>query len=245
MKNELRTFIDTFEEYLCEEYLKENDANSLTEGPFDLFKKKALTPEQDAYAKALRAGMDKAQFVSADYRAGLEKTFFNTIGSLQHQAHRLWTNCYLVVCPMLEEDGATLSKASGAAAGSFSNAIDKATDLAMTNYNSGKVKAYKKVFGDLSMPIVFCVKPDEVVSPEFGKYLQGCANLPKMQDLGTAFGTSLADAIIIGAYDMGAKEGKEFIMPVRIRELFCNGLGELVNLEGVARDPKTGEAVKK
>ena len=242
MKNKTQ-FIDTFERYLYEEYLKEDSSESLTEGPFDVFKKKALTPEQDAYAKSVRAGCDKMSFVQVDPGAGLDKTFFDTIGNAQRQAHRLCTNCYILTCPEIADDG-TLSKPKGAAAGVFSSALRQASDLTVEASNSGKVKAYKKVFGDLPMPILFCIKPEDSVSPAVQEAINKYQDMPKVKDFGTVFGSSLGDAIVIGAYYMNAKDGQEFRMPVRVREVFCNGLGEFIKLDGVARNPKTGEAVK-
>ena len=229
--------IEVFDNSLDEEY------DILVEGPFDIFKKKKLSPEQEAYATALRAGVDKVDFVQVNPKAGLEKEFFDVVGSVQHQQYQLWSNCYMVVCPKPLEDG-KLSEVQAAPAGNFATALSKAKDLAVKAYNSDQVKAYNKVFGDLPMPILFCVKPDDAASPEFKATLQKYANMPKIKDLGSSFGTSLADAMIVGAYFMNAKEGQEFRMPIRVREVFANGLGEFTKIKGVARDTKTGEAAE-
>jgi hypothetical protein len=66
--------------------------------------------------------------------------------------------------------------------------------------------------------------------------------MPRVGVFGNAFDASLADAMIVGTYDAAAKEGQEFKMPVRVREVFANGLGEFTGIKGVARDPRTGEA---
>ena len=240
MKNQ---FIDAFEKYLCEEYLKEDSTKSLTEGPFDMFKKKALTPEQDAYAKSVRSACDKMSFVLADPRASLDKSFLDTIGSFQHQAYRLWSSCYMITCPDVTDDG-KLGQPKSTEVEIFSTALSKATDYAIEAHNLGKVKAYKKIFGDLPMPIIFCVKHEDAVSPAVQELLNKYQNMPTVKDFGTIFGSNLGDALVIGAYYINAKDGQEFRMPVRVREVFANGLGEFINLEGVARDPKTGEAVK-
>lgn len=237
-----KNFIDTFEKYLVEEYLAEERGEQLTEGPFDIFKKKALSPELSAYADAIRAGVNKLDLVEVNPNAGLEKTFFDAIGSAQHQSYRLWNTCYLAVCPSLTEDGSSLTKAGSTSAGNFTTAFNKATNYAIELYNSGKVKAYKKAFGDLLMPIVLCVKPEDCVSPELTETFSKYQNMPHVSAFGNIFDASFSDAMIIGVYDASAKEGHEFRMPIRVREVFCNGLGEFVGIKGVARDPKTGEA---
>lgn len=229
---------EAFETYLNEEF-----GDTLVEGPFDIFKKKALTPEQDAYAKSVRAACDKMDFVPVNPRAGLDKSFFDTVGAAQHQTHRLWTNCYMITCPEVNEEG-ELAKPKGAATKVFSTALQQAINYAADAHNSGKVKAYKKVFGDLPMPILFCVTLEDAVSPAVQEAIKKYQNMPRVKDFGATFSSSLGDAIVIGAYYINAKEDQEFRMPVRVREVFCNGLGELVNLEGVTRDPKTGEAIK-
>lgn len=237
-----KNFIDTFEKYLVEEYLAEERGEPLTEGPFDIFKKKELAPELAAYASAVRAGADKASLVVADPRAGLDKTFFDTVGNAQHQSYRLWNKCCVVACPTLSEDGSSVVKTKPVEVGNFSTALSKASNSAIELYNSGKVKAYKKAFGDLPMLSIICVKLEDCVSPEFAETFKKYQNMPRVGVFGNAFDASLADAMIVGAYDAAAKEGQEFKMPVRVREVFANGLGEFTGIKGVARDPRTGEA---
>lgn len=241
-----KDFIDAFEQYLeqylVEEYLTDEQSEQLTEGPFDIFKKKTLSPELAAYADAVRAGVTKADLVLANPRASLEKTFFDTVGGAQHQSYRLWNKCYILTCPSVSEDGSAITKTKSAEVGNFNAALSAVSNYAMELYNSGKVKAYKKVFGDLPMLSIICVKPEDCVSSEFAETFKKYRNMPRVGVFGKAFDASLADAMIVGVYDAAAKEGQEFKMPVRVREVFCNGLGEFTEIKGVARDPKTGEA---
>ncbi len=206
-----KNFIDAFEKYLVEEYLKEDQSEQLTEGPFDIFKKKELTPELAAYANAVRAGVTKSDLVAANPRAGLEKTFFDTIGSTQHQSYRLWNKCCLAICPSLSEDGGSLVKTKPVEVGSFSTALSQASNYAIELYNSGKVKAYKKAFGDLPMLALICVRPEDCVSPEFAETFKKYQNMPRVGVFGNAFDASLADAMIVGAYDAAAKDVDDFL----------------------------------
>ena len=81
--------VEVFDNSLDEEY------DLLVEGPFDIFKKKKLSPEQEAYATALRAGVDKVDFVQVNPKAGLEKEFFDVDHENQMIKHinRLMSKC--------------------------------------------------------------------------------------------------------------------------------------------------------